>query len=46
MERLSTLLTHVGSAKRPLCLMKGGFMRGRPALPSMERMRAVPSPQT
>ena len=29
MAKLSTLLTQVGSAKAPLTLMKGGFMRGR-----------------
>ena len=41
-----TLFSTVGSAQRPCSMVRGGLTRGMPRLPSMEAVRALPSPQT
>jgi len=43
---VSTLLMMVGFSQRPDCAGNGGFGVGIPRFPSMERSRAVSSPQT
>ncbi len=42
---LSTLFTVVGQPYRPIAAGNGGFIRGRPFLPSMLSSIAVSSPQ-
>ena len=44
-SRLSTLLTTVGLANRPLSTGNGGLLRGSPRYPSIELNSAVSSPQ-
>ena len=46
LEKVSTLLSTVGRAHRPCSTVRGGLTRGMPRLPSMEAVRAEPSPQT
>ena len=43
---VSTLLRTVGSLKRPCSTVLGGLTLGIPLLPSIEAVRAEPSPQT
>ena len=42
LAKVSTLFSTVGSAQRPCSMVRGGL----PRLPSMEAVRALPSPQT
>ena len=46
LEKVSTLFRTVGRAHRPFSTVRGGFTRGMPRLPSMEAVRAEPSPHT
>ena len=46
LAKVSTLLSTVGSAQRPCSMVRGGLTRGMPRLPSMEAVRALPSPHT
>ena len=46
LAKVSTLFSTVGSAQRPCSMVRGGLTRGMPRLPSMEAVRALPSPQT
>ena len=46
LAKVSTLLRTVGLAQRPCSTVRGGLTRGMPRLPSMEAVRALPSPQT
>ena len=46
LAKVSTLLSTVGLSKRPCSTVRGGLTRGMPRLPSMEAVRALPSPQT
>ena len=46
LAKVSTLLSTVGLPHRPCSMVRGGFTRGMPRLPSMEEVRALPSPQT
>ena len=46
LAKVSTLLRMVGLAQRPCSTVRGGLVRGMPRLPSMEAVRALPSPQT
>ena len=43
---VSTLLSTVGFPKSPASTVRGGFTRGMPLSPSIEAVRALPSPQT
>ena len=46
LAKVSTLLRTVGCAHRPCSMVRGGLTRGMPRLPSMDAVRALPSPQT
>jgi len=46
LAKVSTLFSTVGQSKRPCSTVRGGFTRGIPRLPSIEAVRALPSPQT
>ena len=46
LAKVSTLFSTVGSAHSPCSMVRGGLTRGMPRLPSMEAVRALPSPQT
>ena len=46
LAKVSTLLRTVGFSHKPFSTVRGGLTRGMPRLPSMEAVRAEPSPQT
>ena len=45
LQKVSTLLITVGLPNKPWVVGKGGLMRGKPRLPSMDSNSAVSSPQ-
>ncbi len=46
LAKVSTLFKTVGFSNRPCSTVRGGFTRGMPRLPSIEAVRALPSPHT
>ncbi len=46
LQKVSTLFSTVGLSNNPCSTVRGGFTRGIPRFPSMDVVRALPSPQT